>query len=45
MNEPTQEQIIKEFLSRIDDDTGTVKRYGESISNEPLWQVIKEERE
>ena len=35
----TQEKIIKEFLARIDDDTGTVRRYAKSLENACIWRV------
>lgn len=39
MTEPTQEQI-KEFLARINDNTGTVRRYAKSLErNQALWEV------
>ncbi len=40
-----QGDIIKEFLSRINDSTGTVRRYAESICNETLWQVKEKSNE
>ena len=33
----TTEEKIKEFLSRIEDDTGAVRRYAKALRNEPPW--------
>jgi len=35
---------VREFLSRIQDDTGTVRRYSEALENEPPWTVQGSER-
>jgi len=34
-----KERIIKEFLARIEDNTGTVKRYARSLKNADMWQA------
>lgn len=39
---PTKARV-KEFLSRIEDKTGTVRRYAKAIKNEPVWEVIHNE--
>ena len=39
-----REFIIREFLSRIEDPTGTVRRYSKTLLNKPSWvtEEIKE---
>lgn len=33
-----REEIIQKFLAMIEDETGTVRRYAETLKNKPLWQ-------
>lgn len=40
----TTAEKIKAFLSRIEDETGTVRRYAEALKNEPPW-ITKEARD
>lgn len=30
---------VAEFLSLIDDETGTARRYAEALKNEPPWET------
>jgi len=36
-----QEEIVKELLSRIRDETGAVRRYAESLKGKGKWQLEK----